>query len=132
MNQDFVAWLGQGAIADRTKEHLGTSDRGIIMIRKRFLDDIDAIERGEEPKAVIRDAKANERIDLPIVNKKIFIDGLPSSEYANYVNSPVARSYIFQTGQPEDVKRDWEEAMGFERSEPAGGVLEVLTATRRS
>jgi len=32
MNQDFVAWLGQGAIADRTKEHLGTSDRGVIMI----------------------------------------------------------------------------------------------------
>ena len=26
MNQDFVAWVGQGAIADRTQEHLGESD----------------------------------------------------------------------------------------------------------
>ena len=28
MNQDFVAWVGQGTIADRTKEHLGASDKG--------------------------------------------------------------------------------------------------------
>ena len=34
MNQDFVAWVGQGAIADRTGEHLGESDRGVIMMRK--------------------------------------------------------------------------------------------------
>ena len=35
MNQDFVAWVGQGALADRTQEHLGESDRGVIMMRKR-------------------------------------------------------------------------------------------------
>ena len=28
MNQDFIAWAGQGVIADRTKEHVGLSDRG--------------------------------------------------------------------------------------------------------
>ena len=28
MNQDFIAWVGQGAIADRTREHLGNSDGG--------------------------------------------------------------------------------------------------------
>lgn len=31
MNQDFVGWVGQGPIADRTKEHLGASDKGIVM-----------------------------------------------------------------------------------------------------
>jgi 5,5'-dehydrodivanillate O-demethylase len=132
MNQDFVAWLGQGVIADRTKEHLGTSDRGVIMIRKRYLDDIDAMARGEDPKAVIRDPEINRRIDLPIVNKNLFIDGVPSEQYVNRVNSAVARSYIFQVGQPDDVRRAWEDAMGFEREEPIGGVLELLSATRRS
>jgi 5,5'-dehydrodivanillate O-demethylase len=132
MNQDFVAWLGQGTIADRTKEHLGTSDRGVIMIRKRYLDDIDAMARGEDPKAVIRDPEVNRRIDLPIVNKDLFVNGLPASKYVNGVNSPVARSYVFQVGQPDDVRRAWEDAMGFEREEPTGGILELLSATRRA
>jgi 5,5'-dehydrodivanillate O-demethylase len=127
MNQDFVAWLGQGAIADRTKEHLGTSDRGVIMIRKRYLDDIEAMARGEDPKAVIRDAALNERIDLPIVNKDTFINGMPMVNYVNNVNNTATtRTYVFQVGQPEDVRRDWEDAMGFDRSEADGGVLEML------
>jgi 5,5'-dehydrodivanillate O-demethylase oxygenase subunit len=33
MNQDFVGWIGQGTITDRRREHLGRSDRGIIMMR---------------------------------------------------------------------------------------------------
>src|SRR5262245_37926513 len=34
MNQDFVAWTGQGRVADRTREHLGASDGGGIMMRR--------------------------------------------------------------------------------------------------
>ena len=49
MNQDFVAWIGQGTIADRTQEHLGTGDRGVILLRQRFLEDLAAIRRGEDP-----------------------------------------------------------------------------------
>ena len=43
MNQDFVTWVGQGRIADRSKEYLAPSDRGIVMIRRRFLDDLEAV-----------------------------------------------------------------------------------------
>src|SRR6202012_450226 len=50
MNQDFVAWLGQGAIADRTQEHLGTSDKGIMMIRRRFFEEMERIAAGGEAK----------------------------------------------------------------------------------
>ena len=49
MNQDFVAWVGKGTQADRTKENLGRSDRGVAMVRKRFLDDLKRIENGEDP-----------------------------------------------------------------------------------
>ena len=36
MNQDFVPWVGQGEIADRTQEHLGRSDAGVAMLRKMY------------------------------------------------------------------------------------------------
>jgi LigXa C-terminal domain like len=49
MNQDFVAWVGQGALADRTQEHLGESDRGVIMMRKRMLEQAELVARGGEP-----------------------------------------------------------------------------------
>ena len=127
MNQDFVAWLGQGDIADRTKEHLGTSDRGVIMIRKRYLDDIEAMARGEDPKAVIRDPQINERIDLPIVNKHLFIDGMPAREYDNNVNNTIStRAYVFQVGQPEEVRAAWAAAMGFDKTTSADEVLDML------
>ena len=68
MNQDFVAWIGQGTIADRTQEHLGTGDRGVILLRQRFLDDLAAIGRGEDPKGVIRDPAAN--VGVPFTGRR--------------------------------------------------------------
>ena len=32
--QDALAWESQGALADRTREHIGLADRGVIMLRK--------------------------------------------------------------------------------------------------
>ena len=39
----------QGPIQDRTREHLGTSDRGIIAYRRMLLDAIAAVQKGERP-----------------------------------------------------------------------------------
>lgn len=117
MNQDFVAWVGQGAIADRTREHLGRSDRGIVMMRKRFFDDLDAIAAGRDPKAIIRDPGTNRSVRLPIVGREWFVDGLTREEMAaNPVAAHAAtpRSYIFQAGQPEHVRRAMAEALGYE------------------
>ncbi len=41
MNQDFIAWMGQGVISDRENEHLGASDKGVALIRRRFFEDLD-------------------------------------------------------------------------------------------
>jgi 5,5'-dehydrodivanillate O-demethylase len=51
MNQDFVAWVGQGRIADRSREILTAGDVGISMIRNRFFNEMDAIARGPIQKA---------------------------------------------------------------------------------
>lgn len=49
--QDDVAQLGQGVIADREHEYLGRSDVGIILLRKLWLRELDAIESGKPLKA---------------------------------------------------------------------------------
>ncbi len=41
-----------GPIQDRTREHLGTTDKAIIANRRALLTAMDALERGEVPKAV--------------------------------------------------------------------------------
>ena len=48
--QDYVILVGQGAIADRSKERLGTSDRGITMLRRILWREMDAINEGRPTK----------------------------------------------------------------------------------
>jgi 5,5'-dehydrodivanillate O-demethylase len=52
--QDMVVWRDQGAIADRTEEMLGESDRGIILFRRMLEEQMARVERGEEPMNVFR------------------------------------------------------------------------------
>ena len=47
--QDASLQESMGRIQDRTTEHLGTSDIGIIMARRRLLKAARALEQGEEP-----------------------------------------------------------------------------------
>ena len=115
MNQDFIAWIGQGTITDRTREHLGTSDAGIIMMRQRFLKDIEAIGRGEDPKATIRDPAVNRCVTLPIADRKRLVEGVSAEEATR---GPIgagrlATDYIFQAGQPREVRKAYAAAMGL-------------------
>ncbi len=114
MNQDFIAWIGQGTITDRTREHLGSSDAGIIMMRNRFLRDLDAIARGEDPKATIRDPEVNRCVRLPIADRKDLIEGFTREELAKH---PLAarqmEDYVFQSGQPVEVRKAYAAAMGL-------------------
>ena len=114
MNQDFVAWLGQGTIADRTQEHLGTSDRGVLMLRKRFLNDLEAVAKGEDPKAIIRDPEVNQCVALPIAERKLLTEGLTREELAKHPihGRQLTEGYPFQQGQPPEVREAFLAAMG--------------------
>jgi 5,5'-dehydrodivanillate O-demethylase oxygenase subunit len=114
MNQDFVAWIGQGTVADRTREHLGASDTGIIMQRQRFFKDMEAVGRGEDPKAVIRDPEVNRFISLPIAERKRLVEGMSLDELAKHpLGAGQLKDYVFQAGQPREVRRAYAEAMGI-------------------
>jgi 5,5'-dehydrodivanillate O-demethylase oxygenase subunit len=107
MNQDFVAWIGQGAVADRTKEHLGESDRGVILLRRRMLEEAGIVGRGGDPKAIVRDAAKNHRLPLPTIREG---RGAPQRP----PDGP--RPMIFHAGQPpeivDEMKRIWAERSG--------------------
>ena len=118
MNQDFVTWVGQGRIADRAQEYLGPSDQGIVMIRRRFLRDLEAVARGDDPKAVIRDPAVNRAIRLPVAERGQLAEGLSRAEM---LRDPFSRrsleDYIFQTGQPPEVREAFLAAMGVNATE---------------
>jgi len=115
MNQDFVAWVGQGRIADRSQEHLGSSDRGILMLRKRFFEELDRVAAGRDPKGIIRDSKLNEKVSLPIAHRSVFVDGLSLEELLKHpIFSAQLKGYVFQSGQPDEIRRAYEEAMGLQ------------------
>src|SRR5262249_191498 len=84
INQDIIAWVGQGTIAARTKEAVGGSDLGIAMMRKRLFEELDSVARGADPKATIRSANAAQCIELPNITKKTSTEGISIEEYRNY------------------------------------------------
>jgi 5,5'-dehydrodivanillate O-demethylase len=57
--QDPAAWVTQGLLADRTEEHLGRSDKGIILYRQMLEENIQKVERGEDPMCTYRDPEQN-------------------------------------------------------------------------
>jgi phenylpropionate dioxygenase-like ring-hydroxylating dioxygenase large terminal subunit len=50
--QDLALQEGMGRIADRSKEHLGTTDRAIITLRQMLLESLDTLERGGQIRAI--------------------------------------------------------------------------------
>lgn len=63
-SQDHMAWESQGALANRDREHLGDSDRGIIMFRKLLSEQIATAQSGADPIGVNRDPKKDQVIQL--------------------------------------------------------------------
>jgi 5,5'-dehydrodivanillate O-demethylase len=127
MNQDFLAWVGQGRIADRTQEHLGASDRGIVMMRRRFFEDLERVTAGEDPKGLIRDPACNVRVKLPVANADTTLQGMTTEQIMKEPRRKVhLTSFPLQAGQPEHVRRLQSEAMGVEIGEFTG--LPPITA----
>jgi 5,5'-dehydrodivanillate O-demethylase oxygenase subunit len=61
-SQDRMAWETAGEIYDRSQEHLGAGDQGILLYRKLLEEQIALVERGEDPIALIRDPEKNRLI----------------------------------------------------------------------
>ncbi|OGA61564.1 MAG: ring-hydroxylating oxygenase subunit alpha [Betaproteobacteria bacterium RIFCSPLOWO2_12_FULL_65_14] len=65
---DQWACESQGRIQDRTREHLGTTDKGIVLYRRILLDAIRKNQAGEKPLMVLDRAAAAELKGPPAVD----------------------------------------------------------------
>jgi 5,5'-dehydrodivanillate O-demethylase len=114
INQDIVAWVGQGTIADRTRENLRSSDVGITMMRNRFFEELEAIKAGRDPWGVIRNPNEAQAIALPDMARDVNIEGIPLAEFQN---DPLLKQRLKEFrhhyGQPASVRAEFCEAMGI-------------------
>lgn len=111
MNQDFIAWVGQGAVADRTLEHLSPSDRGVIMMRQKMFEQMDLVAEGGDPKNTFRDPATNRALPLP--HPRVPGQG----------GGPGGARFPFLVGQPSEVAevyRQVKATWGKAGPQPAG------------
>jgi 5,5'-dehydrodivanillate O-demethylase oxygenase subunit len=94
-NQDCSIIASQGRVADRTREHLGLSDRGVILLRQRFLADLRALDEGIDPKNLLRDPTTNNRLMLPLAADQLVVPAKPPE--------------CVLEGQPKTIRREMEE-----------------------
>jgi phthalate 4,5-dioxygenase len=84
--QDAFATETQGPVQDRTSEHLGTTDRAIILARQMLLRGVETVQEGRDPPHVCRDAAASA---LP--HHVVKAEALPSStDWRTYWQTPGA------------------------------------------
>jgi 5,5'-dehydrodivanillate O-demethylase len=119
INQDTVAWIGQGIVADRENEHLGRSDVGVAMFRDQLRADLEAIARGEDPKGVVRDPEVAKHIRWPNDRTERITKAPTKAEklaaIARLHNGLRGADDYFSwyAGQPIEVRKAYEEAMGI-------------------
>jgi 5,5'-dehydrodivanillate O-demethylase oxygenase subunit len=73
--QDAMAWETQGAPTDRTQEHLGVGDEGVILLRKLVREQIEIVKKGGEPLGVVRDPSRNRLIEFDVINERVGLFG---------------------------------------------------------
>ena len=60
VSQDSCATESMGPIYDRSQEHLGTSDLGVIAVRRYLLQAVKGFQAGQAPPHVVKDPTQND------------------------------------------------------------------------
>jgi nitrite reductase/ring-hydroxylating ferredoxin subunit len=82
--EDLVLQESQGEVPDRKHEHLATSDRGVIMMRRIWHKAMEDVANGKDPKGVVRHGQEMLEVDtyhghVNIKDLKIGPENMPSS-----------------------------------------------------
>ena len=59
LNHDGCATETMGPIYDRSREHLGVSDKAVIAVRKYLINAVQEFQNGKEPPHIVRDPGSN-------------------------------------------------------------------------
>jgi 5,5'-dehydrodivanillate O-demethylase len=71
LRQDTLIQTSQGRLQAREHEHLASSDRGVIKLRRILKECIDAVARGEDPRGTIRYAEENQNVIVEVAEEVI-------------------------------------------------------------
>jgi len=93
--QDIMMWESQGEINDRSQEHLGSSDRGIVKYRRMLTREMEKVSKGQDPICVFRAAVP---IVLPVEESR---HGLKAGAFLKHTHS---RDYRFSPNIEEIVR----------------------------
>jgi len=82
--EDLVLQESQGEIPDRKLEHLATSDRGVILLRRIWHKAMQDVANGKDPKGVLREDREILEVDtyhghIKVGELKLGPDNMPSS-----------------------------------------------------
>jgi hypothetical protein len=61
--EDIACQGTQGLVGERS-ERLGTSDKGVILLRRLILDGVNAVQEGQPPKGVLTEEHAGDVIKI--------------------------------------------------------------------
>ena len=75
--QDQLMQLSQGPIAPREHEHLGSSDRGVLAVRKALCQAIEDVRNGKDPKGILR-ANADNVIPIDLADHLEPVEATPA------------------------------------------------------
>ena len=102
--QDNMVFTTQGPISDRTAEHLGESDRGMIMHRQLLREQMAIVEDGGEPMNVFRNPETNQYLPLPAVTRYYERGRTPDGRYRKgAITAPFAIAFSPFRDQIEDL-----------------------------
>ncbi len=82
-DHDRFAVESQGGVSDRTREHLGASDRGVIAMRRLMIRAIEGLQGGEAPTLSASNG-ADPVADLVVVSQKVPADAETKAVWRQY------------------------------------------------
>ena len=90
----------------------------VALMRRKLFEQMDVVARGGEPMGVIRDPENNRCVPLPIIDRERWVKGYPRAKMFTEIQKtpgPVLpEGFVFQAGQPEDVRLAFRKAMGLD------------------
>jgi 5,5'-dehydrodivanillate O-demethylase oxygenase subunit len=113
--QDVLMWTGRERIADRSLDQMGDSDRGILLLWKLLLEQLERSGRGEDPMNVFR--QPHKQIGLPAAGQ-FFSSSLRYTEDGSYRRGSVTAGETM----PEHIREQVEDLFArATEAESAGG-----------
>jgi 5,5'-dehydrodivanillate O-demethylase len=101
---DIMAWVSQGPIADRRRELLVDTDRGVVLLRRLLVEQSERVRAGEDPLGIVRSSEENQIIELSQEAEKYgsgdgFLAGSLAMSHVRY--SPIRGEILELLGIPD-------------------------------